>query len=166
MKGFHLLATDEQVKCKPSSLAAFFPKACSNGRLKQRLVASLLLSSIPITFAFALPSQPHICLSHFTPEQAYLSLTANTDGTKHETGTSPDATRTMVTAMPNTTLVNINQASEAQLAQLDGIGAKKAQDIILYRQMIAPFHSVDELANVKGIGKATVDKNRSRLTVR
>ena len=40
----------------------------------------------------------------------------------------------------------------------DGIGAKKAQQIILYRQMMAPFATADDLANVKGIGKATVDK--------
>ena len=50
------------------------------------------------------------------------------------------------------------------LTQLDGIGAKKAQQIILYRQMIAPFATADDLANVKGIGKATVDKNRHRIT--
>ena len=50
--------------------------------------------------------------------------------------------------------------------QLAGIGASKAQAIILYREQIAPFASVDDLARVKGIGKATVDKNRSRLRVR
>ena len=60
--------------------------------------------------------------------------------------------------------ININRASEAELTQLEGIGAKKAQQIILYRQMIAAFATADDLANVKGIGKATVDKNRQRIT--
>ncbi|OBX79532.1 hypothetical protein A9308_00175 [Moraxella atlantae] len=62
--------------------------------------------------------------------------------------------------------ININTAREAELVQLAGIGASKAQAIILYREQIAPFASVDDLARVKGIGKATVDKNRNRLSVR
>lgn len=61
--------------------------------------------------------------------------------------------------------VNINRASEGELVSLHGIGSSKAQAIILYREMFGGFKSVDELANVKGIGKKTIENNRQRLQV-
>lgn len=62
-------------------------------------------------------------------------------------------------------IVNINRADEAVLTTLDGVGASKAQAIILYREMFGGFANIDELAKVKGIGQKTVDKNRDRLSV-
>lgn len=62
-------------------------------------------------------------------------------------------------------LININRASEAALTTLSGIGSKKAQAIILYREMMGGFATVDDLAKVKGIGKKTVEKNRQRLRI-
>jgi len=60
--------------------------------------------------------------------------------------------------------VDINTADKKELIGLSGIGAKKAESIISYRDANC-FKSVDELANVKGIGKKTVEKNRDNLTV-
>jgi competence protein ComEA len=48
---------------------------------------------------------------------------------------------------------------------VNGIGPKKAQAIVEYRKKHGPFKSVDELENVKGLGKASIDKMRSELTV-
>ncbi|AWF82021.1 DNA-binding protein [Microbulbifer sp. A4B17] len=57
--------------------------------------------------------------------------------------------------------VNVNSASAAELAdKLDGIGEARAQLIIEYREEHGPFTSVEQLLNVKGIGAATLDKNR------
>jgi competence protein ComEA len=57
--------------------------------------------------------------------------------------------------------VNINTADAATLArELKGIGLKRAQDIVDYRQKHGPFRSADELALVKGIGPAAIAKNR------
>jgi competence protein ComEA len=44
---------------------------------------------------------------------------------------------------------------------LKGIGLKKAEAIVKYRTEKGPFKTVDELDNVSGIGKKTVDKIRS-----
>lgn len=63
------------------------------------------------------------------------------------------------------TRININRASEAELASLSGIGSKKAQEIILYREAFGGFQRVEELSKVKGIGDKTIEKNRHRLTV-
>ncbi|MEA9992675.1 ComEA family DNA-binding protein, partial [Pseudomonas sp. RTS1] len=46
-----------------------------------------------------------------------------------------------------------------------GIGASKAKAIIAYRESNGPFTAVDELLEVKGIGKALLEKNRDRLVI-
>jgi len=61
--------------------------------------------------------------------------------------------------------VNLNTATAAQLETLNGIGAAKAEAIVAYRGEHGSFKSVDELADVKGIGDKTVEKNREQMTV-
>ncbi|GJM12093.1 MAG: hypothetical protein DHS20C12_04960 [Pseudohongiella sp.] len=75
-----------------------------------------------------------------------------------------------VEAQPETTqqfeVLDINSADAAAIAAaLDGIGLTKAQEIVAYREMFGSFHSVEELAEVKGIGPATIEKNRQRIIV-
>ena len=59
--------------------------------------------------------------------------------------------------------VDINTADKKELSSLHGIGAKKADMIIAYRDANC-FGSIDELAKVKGIGKKTIELNRDNLT--
>lgn len=62
--------------------------------------------------------------------------------------------------------VNINTAdAEALQSELKGIGAQKAQAIVAYREANGAFNSADDLANVKGIGEKTVEKNRENILV-
>ena len=51
-------------------------------------------------------------------------------------------------------LVSINSAGIEELATLPGIGKTTAQKIIDYRQEKGSFLSLEELMNVKGIGKS------------
>ena len=63
-------------------------------------------------------------------------------------------------------VVNINSADAATIEhELKGIGAAKAQAIVKYRQQNGPYKSVDELANVSGIGGKTLEKIRDRIRV-
>ena len=63
--------------------------------------------------------------------------------------------------------VNINTAdAEALAAAINGVGMKKAREIVVYRQQNGPFESVDDLARVSGIGQQTVDNSRANLTVK
>ena len=62
--------------------------------------------------------------------------------------------------------VNINTANVEELQQLKGIGAKKAAEIVAYREAHGDFKNVDELTNVKGIGKATLEKLRQEIVVK
>ncbi len=60
--------------------------------------------------------------------------------------------------------VNINTADAATLSrELKGIGMKRAQAIVEYRQKHGPFKSAEELALVKGIGPAALAKNRELI---
>ena len=68
-------------------------------------------------------------------------------------------------SVSGTELVNINDASVKELAGLEGIGKTKAEAIIAYRSENGKFESVDDIKNVEGIGKKTLEKIRSRITV-
>lgn len=60
--------------------------------------------------------------------------------------------------------VNINTADAAAIdAGLLNIGRSKAEAIVAYRKEHGAFKSPEQLAQVKGIGLKTVEKNRDRL---
>ncbi|RXJ74708.1 DNA uptake protein [Veronia nyctiphanis] len=63
-------------------------------------------------------------------------------------------------------MVNINTADVDELDKiLLGIGVKKAQAIVDYRNEFGPFLSIEDITNVKGIGESTLDKNRDRIKI-
>ncbi|MGX0891674.1 competence protein ComEA [Pseudomonas sp. ADAK2 TE3594] len=71
-----------------------------------------------------------------------------------------------VAAKAQTAKVDLNGADAPTLQrELTGIGEAKAKAIVAYRESNGPFSSVDELLEVKGIGKAILDKNREKLEV-
>ena len=62
--------------------------------------------------------------------------------------------------------VNINSADAATIERvLVNIGASKAEAIVAYRKANGAFRSADELANVKGVGLKTIERNRDRIVV-
>lgn len=62
--------------------------------------------------------------------------------------------------------VDINTADVKTLDKaMKGVGPKTAQAIVDYRAKNGPFKSVDDLTKIKGVGKATVEKNRANLVV-
>ena len=64
------------------------------------------------------------------------------------------------------TTVNINTAdAQALAAGLKGVGESRAMEIVRYREAYGPFSSVEELAEVKGIGQSTLDRNRAVITL-
>ncbi len=64
------------------------------------------------------------------------------------------------------TPVNLNTATVAELVTLSGIGQSKAEAIIEYRKQIGSFKNINEITMVKGIGNATFEKNKDRLTIK
>ena len=62
--------------------------------------------------------------------------------------------------------ININTADkETLITAIDGVGEKKAEAIIAYREENGGFKSVNDLVNVKGIGQGIVERHREALSV-
>jgi len=61
--------------------------------------------------------------------------------------------------------VNINRATPQQLERLSGIGRILAQDIISYREQMGGFKELEEIKNVKGIGKKKFEKLKDLIVI-
>lgn len=60
--------------------------------------------------------------------------------------------------------VNINTANAEQIASvLNGVGIKRAQEIVRYREQHGAFKNAKELLKIKGIGQKTIAKNEQKL---
>lgn len=88
--------------------------------------------------------------------------------------TAPAADLPAVAAAPTATTpapppapgaISINSATSEELQAIPGIGPVLAGRIIEYRTTYGPFASIDELANVKGIGEKTLAKMRPHITL-
>jgi comEA protein len=62
--------------------------------------------------------------------------------------------------------ININTASKEKLATLSGIGDKISDRIIKYREEHGGFKKIEEIMNVKGIGKKKFEKMKVYITVK
>lgn len=61
--------------------------------------------------------------------------------------------------------VNINTASKEDLTKIDGVGDKKADKILEYRNQHGGFKSAEDLKNISGFGDKTVEKMKDRVAV-
>ncbi len=93
-----------------------------------------------------------------------------TDGTQIVIGTKGSPRGDVVGGAPSTAgseggRLNLNQATQAQLEDLPGIGPVTAQAIIAWREEHGGFTSVAELRQISGIGPKTFAKLEPLVTV-
>ena len=120
-----------------------------------KLLWTLALTLVMVTQnAIAVERSQNDRQCYSDPKQAYQAILAKEQRLEYQAQQKVDNVK-----------VNINTATEGELVSLKGIGSSKAQAIILYREMLGPFATVDELTRVKGIGEKTLEKNRRRLQV-
>ncbi len=63
--------------------------------------------------------------------------------------------------------ININTADkETLMSAIKGVGEKRAEAIIAYREDHGPFKSIEELANVSGVGPSIVESNMDNLSLK
>ncbi|MFZ3576478.1 helix-hairpin-helix domain-containing protein [Virgibacillus sp. DJP39] len=64
---------------------------------------------------------------------------------------------------PSYNKINLNYAKQEDIEQLNGIGPSKAQAIIKYREDVGLFDSIEDVLNVPGIGKKTLDNMKDSI---
>lgn len=80
------------------------------------------------------------------------------------THAEPDNPSPNETAITIAAPIHLNTATVDVLTQsFKGIGQKRAEAIIAYRDSHGGFKSIEDLAMVKGIGKSFVDRNLQQL---
>ena len=80
------------------------------------------------------------------------------EGEEGETAARPDS-------LLEGEVIDLNTAGVYDLQRLPGIGEKRAQDIVAYREEHGPFGTVDELDNVSGIGPGILEGLREYASV-
>ncbi|MGK2881243.1 MAG: ComEA family DNA-binding protein [Mycobacterium sp.] len=78
-----------------------------------------------------------------------------------ESGAAPTAAQDG----PPAVVLDLNTATAEQLEELPGIGPVTAAAIVTWRESNGPFTSVDQLAEVDGIGPARLDRLRDQVRV-
>ena len=84
-----------------------------------------------------------------------LALSLNLSGLAFAAASDSQATGSSAS---ESMIVNVNTADIKTLESLKGLGEKKAQAIINYRKDNGDFDSIDELAQVKGISAAMLQR--------
>ncbi len=67
--------------------------------------------------------------------------------------------------LPNDLIVNLNEATQAELNLLPGVGEKLANDILKYREEVGGFESINELMNIRGIKEGRLLSLKKHITV-
>ncbi|AUJ82695.1 helix-hairpin-helix domain-containing protein [Enterobacter cancerogenus] len=100
-----------------------------------------------------------------TPAAKTQAAQSKSDSTAQAQG-QMKATDAGKSAEDDGTRVSINSASAEDLARaMNGVGLKKAQAIVSYREEYGPFKTLDDLKQVPGMGSSLVERNLSHLTL-
>lgn len=122
------------------------------------------IKALLITLAIATTGMSAGALAS-TPAPKTQAAQSKSDSTAQAQG-QMKATDAGKSAEDDGTRVSINSASAEDLARaMNGVGLKKAQAIVSYREEYGPFKTLDDLKQVPGMGSSLVERNLSHLTL-
>jgi competence protein ComEA len=61
--------------------------------------------------------------------------------------------------------INLNQATKEELMTLSGVGEKKAEKIIEYREENGSFKTIEDLKNVNGFGEKSFESLEKYISI-
>jgi competence protein ComEA len=70
-----------------------------------------------------------------------------------------------VLSAEQTEMININTAGVKEIMKLPGIGKKKAEAVIAFRQDNGGFEDINDLKKIDGIGKKTFEKIKEHIVM-
>jgi competence protein ComEA len=127
-----------------------------------RAWAKVRLPESPVTVAVPIDGVPHSVEAPL-PSPA-LAREANASSVPVVSLTA-STTQAPSAEMPDARIVDLNKTSAAELETLPYVGPKRAEAILALRAKVGRFRNVEDLLKVKGIGRGTLKRMRSRLTV-
>lgn len=105
-----------------------------------------------------------ISTSAFIPATAAPAVVKNDTAQAQSDKTPATPVTTAKPSDADDGVVSINTGSAEALAQaMNGVGLKKAQSIVSYREEYGPFKALEQLQEVPGIGSALVERNLSHI---
>ena len=84
--------------------------------------------------------------------------------TKEKAAEKMNSAKDNVKSVVDSAKININKVDANTLQQLSGIGEKKAQAIIDYRNKVGKIKDIAELSKIDGLGSTTIEKIAPFLT--
>lgn len=84
--------------------------------------------------------------------------------TREKAAEKMNSAKDNVKSVVDSAKININKADANTLQQLSGIGEKKAQAIIDYRNKVGKIKDIAELSKIEGLGSTTIEKIAPFLT--
>ena len=78
--------------------------------------------------------------------------------TKGKAAEKMNSAKDKVKSVADSSKIDINKADAKTLQQLSGIGEKKAQAIIDYRNKVGKIKDMAELSKIDGLGSTTIEK--------
>ena len=61
--------------------------------------------------------------------------------------------------------IRINTAAKEQLEKITGIGSRKAESILKYREEHGPFQKIEDLLEIDGIGTKSLEKIKDQIII-
>lgn len=133
---------------------------------KSSLVGSLLIVLLFGFVYFSVFLRDNMPFHEYIPAVNVISAKqAVATGEYHPPEQQPDDYSEKLTKISALNVYDLNLATAEQLEAIDGIGSALAQRIVSYRNEHGRFNSIEELLNVKGIGKAKLAAIRNSLYV-
>ena len=106
-------------------------------------------------------------VNYFVATVLGLSLSCSAFATEHHKEASTALASPVAATAVQSHGVNINTADAKILtdAHLKGIGKKRSEAIVAYREKNGPFKSLEDLKNIHGISDTIINDNKTKLAV-
>lgn len=98
-------------------------------------------------------------------DQIYIPHEGEKVDQSFTTGTNSNSNSSEQTSSAGTDKIHLNSATVADLQKLSGVGQKRAEQIIQFRDANGGFKQIEDIKKVSGIGEKTFDKFKDQLAL-